>query len=148
MRAEYGSQPSDLTAAIGPGIGACCYSVGEEVRMEFRSQFSYADALFQEVFDLDPIKEKYPMLFLTARAPGHSNLGPSLHLDLMEANRRQLLDAGLAPEKVHVLGLCTACDTNRFFSHRAEHGFTGRMLSAIGVRGRCGRARPAVAPLA
>ncbi len=134
LRAEYGSQPADLTAAIGPGIGACCYSVGEEVRMEFRSQFSYADALFQEVFDLDPIKEKYPMLFLTARAPGHSNLGPSLHLDLREANRRQLLDAGLAPEKVHVLGLCTACDTSRFFSHRAEHGFTGRMLSAIGVR--------------
>ena len=134
LRAEFGSQPGDLTAAIGPGIGFCCYSVGEEVQMEFRSQFCYADDLFQEVFDLDPIKEKYPMLFLTARAPGHSNLGPSLHLDLPEANRRQLLDAGLAPEKIHPLNLCTACDTKRFFSHRAEQGFTGRMLSAIGIR--------------
>ncbi|MGH9617237.1 MAG: peptidoglycan editing factor PgeF [Acidobacteriaceae bacterium] len=134
MRAEFGSRPGDLTAAIGPGIGRCCYSVGEEVRMEFESQFGYADALFQEVFDLDPIKQKYPMLFLTARAPGHSNLGPSLHLDLVEANRRQLLDAGLASEKIHCLNLCTACNTNRFFSYRAEHGFTGRMLSAIGVR--------------
>ena len=133
LRAEFGSRPGDLTAAIGPGIGRCCYSVGEEVRMEFRSQFGYADELFQEVFDLDPIKEKYPMLFLTARAPGHSNLGPSLHLDLIEANRRQLLDAGLAPENIHSLNLCTACDTQRFFSHRAEQGFTGRMVSAIGI---------------
>ena len=134
MRAQFGSQPGDLTAAIGPGIGRCCYSVGEEVRMEFTSQFTYADSLFEEVFDLDPIKEKYPMLFLTARAPGHSNLGPSLHLDLVEANRRQLIDAGIAPEKIHALNLCTACDIRRFFSHRAEQGFTGRMVSAIGIR--------------
>ncbi|HZC43907.1 MAG TPA: peptidoglycan editing factor PgeF [Acidobacteriaceae bacterium] len=134
LRAEFGSQPSDLTAAIGPGIGSCCYSVGEEVRMEFASQFSYADTLFKEVFDLDPIKEKYPMLFLTARAPGHSNLGPSLHLDLVEANRRQLMDAGIAPDKIFALNLCTACDTSRFFSYRAEQGFTGRMVSAIGIR--------------
>jgi len=134
LRAEFGSQPRDLTAAIGPGIGRCCYSVGEEVRMEFVSQFSYAESLFEEVFDLDPIKEKYPMLFLTARAPGHSNLGPSLHLDLVEANRRQLIDAGIAPEKIYALNLCTACDTKRFFSHRAEQGFTGRMISAIGIR--------------
>ncbi|MGC1869842.1 MAG: peptidoglycan editing factor PgeF [Acidobacteriaceae bacterium] len=134
LRAEFGSQPSDLTAAIGPGIGRCCYSVGEEVRMEFASQFVYADTLFEEVFDLDPIKEKYPMLFLTARAPGHSNLGPSLHLDLIEANRRQLMNAGIAPEKIYALNLCTACDTKRFFSYRAEQGFTGRMLSAIGIR--------------
>jgi hypothetical protein len=134
LRAEFGSRPGDLTAAIGPGIGRCCYSVGEEVRMEFGSQFHYADALFEEVFDLDPIKEKYPMLFLTARAPGHSNLGPSLHLDLVEANRRQLLDAGIAPEKVYALNLCTSCDTKRFFSYRAEQGSTGRMVSAIGIR--------------
>ena len=134
LRAEFGSQPCDLTAAIGPGIGRCCYSVGEEVRMEFASQFHYAETLFEEVFDLDPVKEKYPMLFLTARAPGHSNLGPSLHLDLVEANRRQLIDAGIAPEKIYALNLCTACDTNRFFSYRAEQGFTGRMVSAVGIR--------------
>lgn len=101
--------------------------------MEFTSQFAYADALFEEVFDLDPIKQKYPMLFLTARAPGHSNLGPSIHLNLGEANRRQLLDAGIDSKNIYSLGLCTACDTKRFFSHRAEQGFTGRMLSAIGV---------------
>ncbi|HET8635882.1 MAG TPA: peptidoglycan editing factor PgeF [Acidobacteriaceae bacterium] len=136
MRLEFGSRPSDLIAAIGPGVGQCCYAVGEEVRSEFLSQFCYAPELFRDVYDSDPVREKYPMLFLTARAPGHSNIGPSLHLDLAEANRRQLLDAGLAPDAISVLGDCTSCHTARYFSHRAEHGFTGRMLSVIGVRPR------------
>ncbi len=134
MRIEFGSRPGDLIAAIGPGVGQCCYSVGEEVRSEFLSQFAYAPELFRDVYDSDPVREKYPMLFLTARAPGHSNIGPSLHLDLAEANRRQLLDAGLAPEAISVIGDCTSCQTGRYFSHRAEHGFTGRMLSVIGIR--------------
>jgi YfiH family protein len=134
MRLEFNSRPEDLVAAIGPGIAQCCYAVGEEVRSEFESQFAYAAELFSEVFDSDPVREKYPMLFLTARAPGHSNLGPSLHLDLVEANRRQLLDAGLSAENIFVQGDCTSCRTDRYFSHRADHGFTGRSLSVIGIR--------------
>jgi len=134
MRLEFGSRPEDLIAAIGPGIGACCYAVGEEVQMEFASQFSYASDLFFEAYDPDPVKENYPLLFLTARAPGHSSLGPALHLDLIEANRRQLLDAGLAAKNIFVQGDCTSCRTDRYFSHRAEHGFTGRSLSVIGIR--------------
>ncbi len=134
MRLEFGSRPEDLIAAIGPGIAQCCYAVGEEVRAEFESQFTYASELFCEVFDSDPVREKYPMLFLTARAPGHSNLGPGLHLDLVEANRRQLLDAGLSAENIFVQGDCTSCRTDRYFSHRADHGFTGRSLSVIGIR--------------
>ena len=134
MRLEFGSRPEDLIAAIGPGIGACCYAVGEEVRMEFESQFIYASELFSEVFDSNPIKEKYPLLFMTARAPGHSNIGPALHLDLVEANRRQLLDAGLKAGNIFIQGDCTSCLTDRYFSHRADHGFTGRSLSAIGIR--------------
>jgi hypothetical protein len=74
------------------------------------------------------------MLFLTARAPGHSNLGPSLHLDLMEANRRQLLAAGLRADAITIIGDCTRCQNNRYFSYRAEQGFTGRLLSVIGIR--------------
>ncbi len=133
MRIEFGSRPEDLVAAVGPGIGVCCYAVGEEVRSEFISQFAYARELFHEVSDADPIREKYPLLFLTARAPGHSDLGPSLHLNLMEANRRQLLDAGLPAEAITVAGDCTGCQNNRYFSYRAEHGFTGRMMSVVGI---------------
>jgi YfiH family protein len=138
MQMEFGSRPRDLVAAIGPAIGACCFAVGEEVRFEFESQFGYADALLSEVYDSDPVRQKYPMLFLTARAPGHSNLGPQIHLDLREANRRQLLDAGLRPAAIALAGECTACarlrnGRRKYFSHRAERGYTGRMLSIIGV---------------
>jgi YfiH family protein len=134
MRLELGSKPEDLVAAIGPGIGQCCYSVGEDVLHQFRSQFLYADELFRDVYDSDPVKEKYPLLFLSARAPGHTEMGPSPHLDLVEANRRQLLDAGLKPEAISVIGECTSCHPERYFSHRGERGFTGRMLSVIGIR--------------
>lgn len=138
MRLRYGSRPEDLIAAVGPSIGACCYSVGEEVRHEFGSQFAYSEQLFREVSNSDPVKQKYPLLFLTARAPGHSGLGPQMHLDLWEANRRQLLDAGLREKRVIVLGECTACTRfagkMKYFSHRGESGFTGRMMAAIGIK--------------
>ena len=138
LRRDFGSRPQDLIAAIGPSIGDCCFAVGEEVRHEFESQFAYAPSLFSEVYDSDPIREKYPMLFLTARAPGHSNLGPQIHLNLCEANRRQLLAAGLRASSITTIAHCTACTRLRdgrrkYFSHRAEQGFTGRMLSLIGT---------------
>jgi YfiH family protein len=134
MRFAFGSRPEDLVAAIGPGIGACCYAVGEEVLSEFESQFNYASELFREVYDADPVRKKYPMLFLTQRAPGHSSIGPSLHVDLIEANRRQLLDAGLSPQSIRIVGGCTQCHTGVFFSHRASRGHAGRMMAVIGVR--------------
>jgi copper oxidase (laccase) domain-containing protein len=107
--------------------------VGEEVREQFESQFLYASDLFREVYDSDPVRQKYPMLFLTARAPGHSQLGPAKHLDLAEANRRQLLAAGLKKSAIAMTGQCTGCNTDLFFSHRIERGFTGRLMSLIGV---------------
>ena len=77
---------------------------------------------------------RYPLLFLNQRAPGHGELGPEIHLDLVEANMRQLLDAGIRREHISVIDGCTACDTARFFSHRAESGQTGRMMAVIGIR--------------
>lgn len=135
MRMEFGSDPKDLVAAIGPSIGPCCYAIGEDVLSEFTSQFAYAPELFHEVYDSDPVKQKYPMLFLTQRAPGHSPIGPSLHLNVAEANRRQLIDAGLKAEKISMVGGCTRCQPELFFSHRGSQGRAGRMLSVIGIRG-------------
>jgi hypothetical protein len=140
MRLRYGSRPEDLIAVVGPSIGPCCYSVGEEVRFEFESQFAYAPELFSEVYDSDPVRDKYPLLFLTARAPGHSNIGPQIHLDLWEANRRQLMDAGLKAKRITVVGECSACarvgGRLKYFSHRGESGFAGRMMGVVGVVGR------------
>jgi YfiH family protein len=136
MRLEFGCRPEDLTAAIGPGVGACCYAVGEEVLSGLESQFAYASELFHEVYDTDPVRAKYPMLFLTQRAPGHSNIGPSVHVDLVEANRRQLLDAGLKAGAIFRSGGCTSCHRELFFSHRAAKGHAGRMMSVIGIKPR------------
>jgi hypothetical protein len=99
MRLAFGSRPEDLTAAIGPGIGPCCYAVGEEVLSSFESQFPYARELFHEVYDSDPI-----------------------------------LAAGLKPRAIHLVGGCTSCRPELFFSHRASEGRTGRMMSVIGIR--------------
>lgn len=133
MRRNFGSHPDDLRAAIGPCIRSCCYAVGDEVRAEFESQFAYAPELFHEVFDSNALQVRYPLLFLNQRAPGHGDAASKLHLDLVEANRRQLADGGLAAEHISIIEGCTACDTTRFFSHRAEAGKTGRMMAAIGI---------------
>ena len=133
MRRQFGSLPRDLRAAIGPCVRKCCYAIGHEVRAQFDSQFHYADELFEEVFDSNAIHVRYPLLFLNQRAPGHGELGPEIHLDLVAANCRQLVDAGVREEHISVIDGCTACDTQRFFSHRAEFGNTGRTMAAIGI---------------
>jgi YfiH family protein len=107
MGREFGSMPRDLTAAVGPGIGRCCFGVGAEVRELFRARYGYAEELFSEE--------------------------PRLSLDLAEANRRQLVAAGLEPDSIFSLGACTSCRTEEFFSYRAEGGKTGRLLAVIGI---------------
>ena len=134
MRLHFKSRPGDLEAAIGPGVHNCCYTVGEEVRERFKSQFAYGDRLFHEIKESDPVREKYPMLFLTARAPGHSNLPVNIFLDLVEANRRQLLDAGVSARRINTIPFCSGCNTDLLFSHRAEKGNTGRMMGMAAIR--------------
>lgn len=130
----FGSRPRDMRAAIGPGISGCCYEVGEEVRTKFESQFAYATSLFREVKESDPVREKYPLLFLTARAPGHSELPKKIFLDLIAANRQQLIVAGVPKKNVESSGLCTNCHPELLFSYRAEEGKTGRMMGVAGIR--------------
>jgi YfiH family protein len=117
MSDKYGSRVEDLLAAVGPSIGACCYTVGEEVRSEFGAQFGYAGELFE-------------------RAAGDG----AMRLNLWEANRRQLLDAGVGKARITVVGECTACARDvsgapRYFSHRGEKGVAGRMLNVVGIVG-------------
>ena len=134
MRRQFGSAPADLRAAIGPGIHSCCYQVGEEVREKFHSQFAYAGEVFREVRESNPVHEKYPLLFLHARPPGHGPEETLLYLDLVAANTRQLLDAGVLSQSISASPLCTSCRTDLLFSYRKEKGVVGRLLGVVGIR--------------
>jgi polyphenol oxidase len=134
MRHEYGTESQDVLAAIGPGIQKCCYEIGEEVKAQFESQFAYARELFHELYSPDPIRRKYPLLFLNVRPPGHGDTATKLYLDIAEANRRQLLTSGVPEDQITLMQHCTSCNTRKFFSHRKEKGVTGRMMAIVGIK--------------
>lgn len=134
MRLQFGSHPEDIHAAIGPGIQNCSFEVGEEVEEAFHTQFAYAAELFHAVQESDAVRERYPMLFMNQRAPGHGDPCIKLHLNLSEANRRQLLAFGVPANQITTLSGCTVCSPRKFFSHRAQHGKTGRMMAMIGIK--------------
>jgi YfiH family protein len=96
MRVRFGTGPADVRAAIGPGIGKCCYEVGPEVAAHFGEQ---------------------------GRA----------HIDLAEANRAQLVDAGIAPQSIHLADLCTFCRPAEFHSFRRDRESAGRLYSFAGI---------------
>ncbi|GAC1451699.1 MAG: peptidoglycan editing factor PgeF [Ktedonobacterales bacterium] len=117
MAQRFGSRPGQLLAGIAPSIGVCCYTVNVEVRERFRANpTAWATARFEERQDT-----------------GRADPTPRLYLDLWESNRGQLLAAGVAPDHIELAGICTGCHTDRFFSHRMEHGRTGRFGVAIGL---------------
>jgi YfiH family protein len=105
MQKQYNSNPADILAAIGPSIGPDHYEVGPEVIQQVRMAFG-SDASG-----------------LLISLAGHT------HLDLWAANRLLLERAGV--RHVEVAGLCTACNTDDWFSHRAENGHTGRFGAII-----------------
>ncbi len=115
---EYNSAPADLRVAIGPAAAACCYEVGAEVIEGFRERLPSAADLFI------PTRE------------GHARI------DLLKANRDQLLAAGVITERIHTAPLCTMCRTDLFFSYRREkhiHGKVGRLMAVIGTQGTKGK---------
>jgi hypothetical protein len=107
MQEAPGVDPGNLVAAIGPRIGVCCLEVGEEVYDWFQDS---------EVFQRRPE---------WARP----------HLDLGEANRKQLMAAGVPASSIEVSGLCTRCRADMFHSYRRDGSLAGRMLALIGIEG-------------
>jgi hypothetical protein len=97
MRQRFGAEPRDLHAAIGPGIGKCCYEVGAEVAAEFGER-------------------------------GRT------HISLPDANRSQLLEAGVTPERIYASNLCTMCLAEEFHSFRRDGEAAGRLYSFAGIR--------------
>lgn len=108
MTREFGSVPADLVAAIGPCLGACCGEVGEEVVRAFEEA---GHRNVERWFGVGPTPRPY--------------------LDLARANVDQLVESGIAPEHVHVAGLCTKTHSRVLHSYRAQAGAAGRMVGII-----------------
>lgn len=104
MKEEFDCQGAEIKAGLGPAIGPCCYRVGPEVAESVKAALSGCSGA---------ISEK----------------GDGLYFDLWEATRWQLKEEGI--ENIEVSGLCTACHTEEFFSHRAEGGRTGRFAALM-----------------
>lgn len=112
MVESYGCRPSDLQAGIGPSIGPDRYQVGEEVVAQAGDYYG-EDAL--------------PALFKRDPSDG------TAYFNLWEANKRDLMRAGLDAEQIEIAELCTATRTDEFYSHRAEKGHTGRFGALIAL---------------
>lgn len=137
MGIEFGTEPNDVVAALGPAIGRCCYEVGPEVAQEFAAQFPSAADWFDGPFEkLAQGDEPIDLPWLSMLPPGHQLPPPRVRLDLHASNRRQLMDAGVPEKQIEVNDLCTACRTDLLFSYRREGAKTGRLMAVIGISGR------------
>lgn len=129
MTEQFGSDPADLVAAVGPCIGPCCYEVGEDVIAAVEAAFAEPERLLKWPDNHRPqttVHSQQPdMVFLPAGDGGlHARQGRYAHFNLPEANRMNLAHAGV--RTIELSEHCTACRTDLFFSHRAEKGRTGR----------------------
>jgi YfiH family protein len=103
---KFGVKTENLSAAIGPHIGVCCYEVGEEV--------------VTAIADPDAFERRTEWT--------------RPHLNLAVANRNQLLRAGMNPDRIDTTVLCTRCRADLFFSYRREGQQFGRLVSVIGIQ--------------
>lgn len=111
MENAFGTRPEDLLAAIGPSICQVCYEVSEDVIRQFEAAFpeNIWDRLFYRKED-----GKY-------------------QLDLWEANRQVFLEAGIAEERIQTANICTCCNSEILFSHRASHGKRGNLAAFLWI---------------
>lgn len=108
MRQEFGSVPEELYAAVGPSIGPCCFEVDAPVREEFMK-----------------LDELAPNEFISEQNGG------KYKINLWEANRRILAAAGMPENRISVAQLCTKCNPDWLFSHRASGGKRGGMAAMM-----------------
>lgn len=121
MVEHFGSDPADLLAAVGPAIGPCCYEVGQEV-------VEAAGAAFAAVRAEVLVAQDRPRNGNGAADPSQ----PAVHFDLWRANQWQFQQAGV--QQIEVAGICTRCQRETFFSHRGDHGKTGRFGAVAMLR--------------
>lgn len=113
MGREFGTHPSDLHAVIGPSVCQNCYEVSEEVIEQFCHRFS---------------KEQWRNLW-------EDKGNGKYQLNLWEANRIILRDAGIPDTQIEISGYCTCCHSDILFSHRATAGRRGNLSGVITLGG-------------
>ena len=142
MRQEFGCEPRGMLAAFGPGIHRCCYEVGSEVVEGFEAKFAYWEKVVHRIAPSpSQVRWQQPRLDPPHRPGEEARPRPAVtspyeekfFLDLVEANRRQLVEASVKAKSIWASPDCTACRTDLFFSHRAENGKTGRMMGIVGI---------------
>lgn len=109
LKEEYGTEASDLICVVGPSICKDCYEVSEDVAKQFMDV--YTKAQVDEI-----VYDKGDGKYL---------------LDLHRANYYNLVDSGVLPEKIDVTNICTCCNSDVLFSHRASHGLRGNLGAVI-----------------
>ena len=110
MKERYGCSTTDIKAIIAPGISLDSFEIGEEVYLEFANAG----------FNMERIAKRYP-----------AQQGEKWHIDLWEANRLQLIEAGVKEENIQVAGVCTYKNHNEFFSARRLGIQSGRIFNGI-----------------
>ena len=131
LEREFGCRPADLLAAAGPSIGACCYEVGADVRLRF-TEAGFPQVLLDRWF----LEQPQP----TQRNPSMSGLGRTPRrdhwfFDSARSTRDQLESAGVPPDQVFVVDLCTASHPEVLCSYRRDGAGAGRLASVIQARG-------------
>lgn len=112
MQEEYGTNPSDVIAAVGPSICQDCYEVSEDVILEFQKQF---DQKYWDVLYYKKANEKY-------------------QLNLWKANEIVLEEAGILKQNIAVTNVCTCCNGEMLFSHRASKGKRGNLAAFMMIK--------------
>ncbi len=112
MQEEYGSNPKDILAAIGPSICQDCYEVSKDVIEEFKNAFA----------------EKYWADLFYEKENG------KYQLNLWKANEYIFLEAGIEKEHIAVTNICTCCNSEFLFSHRASHGKRGNLAAFLTIQ--------------
>lgn len=120
MGRAFGTKPEDIHAAIGPSICQDCYEVSEDVIGEFRRAFPNTEEDIGNSSSRSESRERACSLWFRTK-PG------KYQLDLWEANRQVMLEAGIPAEQIEVADLCTCCNPELLFSHRASHGQRGNL---------------------
>lgn len=112
MKEAFGTRPEDVQAAIGPSICQDCYEVSEDVAQAFMDEF--ADQLDDRLV--------------------YRKGNGKYQLNLWNANERILLEAGVRPEHLSITNICTCCNHELLFSHRASHGQRGNLAAFLGLK--------------